>query len=111
MKQLKIALLREESICYPIGAIVGGVATCLNQWMREKQAEYAFNPVCCLFSCLLPLLFASVCFLFVFQFVVARRRAGRGLLNLSPLFIIDFQTFEHEPVRNEMTSFFLFGCV
>jgi hypothetical protein len=45
VSHLRMALQREESICYPIGALIGGVATVLNQLLREKHQDYAFNPV------------------------------------------------------------------
>jgi len=46
ISHLRMALLREESICYPIGAAVGGIATVINQWLREKNQEtLAFNPL------------------------------------------------------------------
>eukprot|EP00462_Mataza_sp_D1_P006174 CAMPEP_0175121682 /NCGR_PEP_ID=MMETSP0087-20121206/1300_1 /TAXON_ID=136419 /ORGANISM="Unknown Unknown, Strain D1" /LENGTH=74 /DNA_ID=CAMNT_0016403243 /DNA_START=407 /DNA_END=631 /DNA_ORIENTATION=- len=42
---IKIALMKEESLCYPIGAVVGGVASSLNQHWRDEQPEYQFNPL------------------------------------------------------------------
>jgi len=40
---LKVALLRDESICYPIGGILGGIASAINQYLREENEEYTFN--------------------------------------------------------------------
>jgi hypothetical protein len=37
LSRLRIELMRDESIVYPIGAIVGGVATAYNQYLREKN--------------------------------------------------------------------------
>jgi len=45
LSQLRVELLREESICYPIGALLGGIAAALNQWLREKNEQYRFDPV------------------------------------------------------------------
>jgi len=42
---LKMALMREESICYPIGALVGGAASTLNQYLRDQPNDYQFNPI------------------------------------------------------------------
>jgi len=43
MGHLKVALLREESICYPIGALLGGAASATNQYLREAGDEYSFD--------------------------------------------------------------------
>jgi hypothetical protein len=43
MAHLKVALLREESICYPIGAVLGGIASSINQYLREEADDYTFN--------------------------------------------------------------------
>ncbi len=43
MAHLKVALLREESICYPIGALLGGVASAINQYLREESDDYTYN--------------------------------------------------------------------
>lgn len=43
---LRVALMREESVCYPIGAVVGGLGAAANQWLREsQQKEYKFDPI------------------------------------------------------------------
>ena len=42
---LRVALMREESICYPIGAVLGGCAAAINQWIREQQEQYRFDPL------------------------------------------------------------------
>lgn len=44
LSHLRVALMREESICYPIGAVVGGIAAALNQYMREQTDHYRFEP-------------------------------------------------------------------
>jgi hypothetical protein len=33
---LRVALLREQSICYPIGAALGGLAAMANQHLRDQ---------------------------------------------------------------------------
>jgi hypothetical protein len=45
LSELRVKLLREESICYPIAAVLGGIAACLNQWLRERNEQYRFDPV------------------------------------------------------------------
>lgn len=40
---LKKSLLREENICYPFGAVIGGISSGLNQWLRESTPEYSFE--------------------------------------------------------------------
>jgi len=45
VSHLKLALMREERICYPIGAIIGGIASAINQHLRDESKDYAFNPV------------------------------------------------------------------
>jgi len=45
ISHIKVALLREERICYPIGAIMGGVAAVWNQHMRETAASYKADPL------------------------------------------------------------------
>eukprot|EP00455_Lapot_gusevi_P020193 TRINITY_DN2145_c0_g1_i2.p2 TRINITY_DN2145_c0_g1~~TRINITY_DN2145_c0_g1_i2.p2 ORF type:complete len:237 (+),score=59.26 TRINITY_DN2145_c0_g1_i2:74-784(+) len=42
---LRVALLREQSICYPIGVVLGGLAACANQYLRENASEYRFDPL------------------------------------------------------------------
>jgi len=44
LSHIIVTLQRERSICYPIGAIMGGVAATINQYMRENS-EYAFDPI------------------------------------------------------------------
>jgi len=34
-----------HSICYPIGAVLGGLAAAANQWLRDKNDQYKFDPV------------------------------------------------------------------
>jgi len=50
MGHLKVALLRDESICYPIGGILGGIASAINQYLREEHDDYTFNSVVPFFS-------------------------------------------------------------
>mgnify|MGYP007037766637 CR=1 FL=1 len=62
LSHLRVALLREErytqqsrhrsaclafiySICYPLGALFGGIAAATNQWMREESDQYRFDPI------------------------------------------------------------------
>lgn len=45
LSHLRLALLREESYCYPIGALVGGAAAAINQSLRERQDQYRFEPM------------------------------------------------------------------
>jgi len=42
---LKVALMREESICYPIGLVLGGIASVANQYLIENRSEQAYDPV------------------------------------------------------------------
>jgi len=42
---LKLALLRDERICYPIGAVIGGTASAINQYIRDQSQGYSFNPI------------------------------------------------------------------
>jgi hypothetical protein len=28
-----------HSICYPIGAILGGISACINQYLRDNQSD------------------------------------------------------------------------
>jgi len=44
LSQMIVALQRERSICYPIGALLGGIAATVNQFMRES-ADFAFDPI------------------------------------------------------------------
>jgi len=46
LSNLKVALLREESICYPIGALLGGGAAAVNQWLRDNRTtSQPYDPV------------------------------------------------------------------
>eukprot|EP01006_Ploeotia_vitrea_P062257 TRINITY_DN809_c0_g1_i1.p2 TRINITY_DN809_c0_g1~~TRINITY_DN809_c0_g1_i1.p2 ORF type:complete len:258 (-),score=130.22 TRINITY_DN809_c0_g1_i1:84-791(-) len=45
LTHLRIALMREQSICYPIGAVLGAISAALNQWFREQPEQYRFDPV------------------------------------------------------------------
>jgi hypothetical protein len=38
----QVALLREQSICYPIGAVLGGLAAMANQYIRDSQSDYRY---------------------------------------------------------------------
>jgi len=43
--QIRLALLREEHYCYPIGAVLGGVAGFANEYLAEKENRYhSTNP-------------------------------------------------------------------
>jgi len=42
---IKVALLREESICYPIGAVMGAISATINQWLTENRREHHYDPV------------------------------------------------------------------
>lgn len=35
--QIRLALLREERYCYPVGAVLGGVVGFLNEYIREEE--------------------------------------------------------------------------
>ena len=39
--QIRMALLREEHYCYPIGAIMGGLAGAGNEYLRFRQVKNA----------------------------------------------------------------------
>jgi hypothetical protein len=45
LASLRVALLREQSICYPIGAALGGLAAMANQYLRDQNNEYKFDPL------------------------------------------------------------------
>lgn len=42
---IRMALMREESICYPIGALLGAVAAVINMHLPNYSAHAAYNPV------------------------------------------------------------------
>eukprot|EP00457_Paulinella_chromatophora_P013847 gb/GEZN01014199.1/.p1 GENE.gb/GEZN01014199.1/~~gb/GEZN01014199.1/.p1 ORF type:complete len:233 (+),score=40.78 gb/GEZN01014199.1/:25-723(+) len=44
-EHLRSALMVEERLCYPIGALVGGTASAYNQKLREETRGYQFDPV------------------------------------------------------------------
>merc|ERR1711937_448754 len=35
--QIRLALLREERYCYPVGAVLGGVVGFMNEYIREEE--------------------------------------------------------------------------
>merc|ERR1712232_637825 len=35
--QIRLALLREERYCYPVGAILGGVVGFMNEYIRDQE--------------------------------------------------------------------------
>merc|ERR1712232_1296972 len=37
--QIRLALLREERYCYPVGAILGGVVGFTNEYIREEEEQ------------------------------------------------------------------------
>jgi len=45
LSNIKMALMREESICYPIGAVMGGIASVMNQYLRENRKDNQYDPV------------------------------------------------------------------
>jgi hypothetical protein len=47
LSNIKMALMREESVCYPIGAILGAIAAVVNQYLPSYAAAQssAYNPV------------------------------------------------------------------
>eukprot|EP00823_Brevimastigomonas_motovehiculus_P008146 TRINITY_DN7418_c0_g1_i1.p1 TRINITY_DN7418_c0_g1~~TRINITY_DN7418_c0_g1_i1.p1 ORF type:complete len:241 (-),score=12.04 TRINITY_DN7418_c0_g1_i1:249-971(-) len=42
---IQVTFMREWSICYPIGMILGAICTCLNQWLRETTKTHNYDPV------------------------------------------------------------------
>lgn len=38
--QIRLALLREEHYCYPLGAVLGGAAGFGNEYLREQEDNY-----------------------------------------------------------------------
>merc|ERR1739847_211848 len=38
--QIRLALLREERYCYPVGAILGGVVGFANEYIREEEEKH-----------------------------------------------------------------------
>lgn len=47
LSNIKMALMREESVCYPIGAILGAASAIMNQYLPAYTAstQQAYNPV------------------------------------------------------------------
>jgi len=45
LANLRLALMREESICYPLGLILGGVAATINQYIRDNYKTHSYDPV------------------------------------------------------------------
>ena len=45
ISHLRVSILRDQSICYPIGTLVGGIAACLNERLRNKIPKYRFEPL------------------------------------------------------------------
>ncbi len=45
LSNLKIALMREESICYPIGMVLGGASAAYNQYLRGTKNVQHYDPV------------------------------------------------------------------
>jgi len=41
--QIRLALLREERYCYPVGAILGGVVGFMNEYIREEEEKGGNN--------------------------------------------------------------------
>eukprot|EP00744_Colponema_vietnamica_P007451 GILI01010725.1.p1 GENE.GILI01010725.1~~GILI01010725.1.p1 ORF type:complete len:252 (+),score=74.27 GILI01010725.1:155-910(+) len=37
--QLRLALMKEEHYCYPIGAVVGGLSGFVNEWLRKREGH------------------------------------------------------------------------
>merc|ERR1711879_771570 len=42
--QIRLALLREERYCYPVGAILGGIVGFANEYIREEQENCSNMP-------------------------------------------------------------------
>lgn len=40
---LRLAFMRDQSICYPIGAALGAIAALFNQHLAAQQPKYAFS--------------------------------------------------------------------
>jgi len=45
LSNLKVALMREESICYPIGLALGGISAAINQYLRANKNVQHYDPV------------------------------------------------------------------
>ncbi|XXQ32029.1 DUF4203 domain-containing protein [Plasmodiophora brassicae] len=43
LANLRLAFMRDQSICYPIGAVLGGVAALINQRLAAQDVKYAFS--------------------------------------------------------------------
>merc|ERR1719243_352819 len=41
--QIRLALLREERYCYPVGAILGGIVGFMNEYIREEEERCGNN--------------------------------------------------------------------
>lgn len=44
MHHLQLKMMREQTICYPFGLIIGGVSACVNQYLRLDK-DYIFQRV------------------------------------------------------------------
>jgi thiamine transporter ThiT len=45
LTRINATLLRQQSIAYPLGALIGGVGGALNQYLREHSASYSYDPL------------------------------------------------------------------
>jgi len=45
LADLKVALMREESVCYPIGMALGALSAVINQWLRANKNVAHYDPV------------------------------------------------------------------
>jgi hypothetical protein len=43
--RIQVLLMREESVCYPIGTLIGAVAAILNEHLRLTQNKYHFQRI------------------------------------------------------------------
>jgi len=45
LTNIRAALLRQQSLAYPAGALVGGAAAVMNQYLRENSSSFAYDPL------------------------------------------------------------------
>jgi hypothetical protein len=45
LADLRVALMREESVCYPIGMALGALSAVINQWLRANKNTAHYDPV------------------------------------------------------------------
>lgn len=44
LSHIRVKLLQDNRICYPIGAVVGGVSGAINEYLRASHQPHTFDP-------------------------------------------------------------------